>query len=333
MISFAKRMSLGSAGARAIQVDRVWGFDGLRLLAALAVSMRHLLSIYELEPAVIPYGLGIPTFSVLSGYLALRSRAPRGSWLLRRVAYIYPSYFLFVIFILIANAIVGYKPMDWALVAAQLACIAQFTCPDRLIGVHTWFISVILVCYLLAAVMRMNVVSMWSTIIITILAAWLGLRFGPIYIAFIIGGLAGTAREPKRFVGSLGLVLGGVSLVTGSTLLVPAALGLCMLFLAFFFVGPTPAVVPRASALSYEFYLCHGPIFLGFAELLRAHFLVTLACGLPLAIVAAIVLHASGRLLAKGVAALLSRGLSAHALLARIGPLWSPSFKSSRVRQ
>jgi hypothetical protein len=56
--------------------------------------------------------------------------------------------------------------------------------------------------------------------------------------------------------------------------------------------GRGPAIVGSFSKITYEFFLTHGPIYLGLSRLLRLGFSQNLVLGTPVAIGAALILHA-----------------------------------------
>src|SRR5262245_38171519 len=100
------------------------------------VALRHLMSVHDLDPSVVSTLLGLPSFSALSGFLSLASRGSTTTWLSRRLARVYVSYWLFLLPLLAINALYSYKPTDWWLIASQFLGLGTLTHPDRLVGVH-----------------------------------------------------------------------------------------------------------------------------------------------------------------------------------------------------
>ena len=116
-------------------------------------------------------------------------------WLGRRLKKILVPYWLALTAMLLLNYAFHYKPATLGLILAQYAGIAGFTHPLSLIGVQTWFISVILACYLLAALIRFDRIFLPLSVVV---ALALLLNHAPNYWGCILQFLAGGRWSRRR---------------------------------------------------------------------------------------------------------------------------------------
>src|SRR5262249_32691687 len=139
--------------------------------------VQHLLSIYGYPTPAIVFQLdfgqiGVAVFCAISGYLAFGpSRERPLKWLWRRMQRIYVPFWMVVPCLFMANAMASYKTTSWRVFAAEMTGFGYFIYPRQLVGIHLWFISLILLCYLAAAMVR---------------AEW---RSGPLVCLLAIAGL------------------------------------------------------------------------------------------------------------------------------------------------
>jgi len=143
-----------ASGVRAYR-PRLAGFDLLRLVAAGTIFYQHACSLLGREDLVEVLGLrvgrvGTATFFALSGYLAATSSRSPESWLGRRLMKLFPAYWVVTALTFAATALTGYKQFDTIQVVCQLAGIGLYTHGEMLVGVSTWFVSALLVLYLIA---------------------------------------------------------------------------------------------------------------------------------------------------------------------------------------
>jgi peptidoglycan/LPS O-acetylase OafA/YrhL len=273
----------------------IWGLDLIRLAAMGAVALLHLCAVSGRETGVVLYHLGVPVFAALSGYLALRGGGSTRQWLSKRVGKIYVSYWLSLIPIFLANRLTTYKPVSPELFACQWAGIAAFTHPGRLIGVHTWFVSFILACYLMAALIRVD--RRLLPVFVALALGLMVLGIGPFrveFLTFLAGGLAAQASSAR--VGAAWVVAAALALVAvfGAGAL-GVLTGTAALLIATFLVGRRSPRLVAAGDLSYEFYLTHGPIYLSLAKLGGLGFVANLLIGTPLAMTTAWLLNRAAR--------------------------------------
>ena len=281
----------------------IWGYDLVRLLALACVASRHLLAVSTRDSGVISYWLGVPVFAALSGFLAMRDTGGSSRWLARRLERILIPYWIFLAGILAANCAARYKPVTPGLVLAQFLGVAYYTHPGQLIGVHTWFIGAILTCYVIAAIVRRD-----RRLLPVAIVASLGLmsRGVPapwdVLLAFLAGAVVARAPRPRVAAGGIaGAALlaylachewfPGIVTGTSALWLLPVVTGTSALWLGSFFVGVRPRILSATSRISYEFFLVHGPIYLGLAKLARLDLVAILVIGTPLSVLAAELLH------------------------------------------
>jgi peptidoglycan/LPS O-acetylase OafA/YrhL len=126
------------------------------------VALQHVLSGPGSEPGAVLGGLtlgqlGVAGFCALSGYFSLRSGDQKTArWLLQRLDRLFVPYWISLASIFAVNWAIGYKPVSTGLVVSEFLGTGYFTHPGRLVGVHVWFISLILVCYGLAAALSVK---------------------------------------------------------------------------------------------------------------------------------------------------------------------------------
>jgi hypothetical protein len=168
-------------------------FDLARIAAISLVVWYHLLSVSDIDPPQI-FGLlnigqlGVAIFCGLSGYFSLRSiRTGNRPWITHRLKRIFMPYWLSLIPIFVANAVTHYKPMSVSLILSEFLGLAGFTHRQSLVGVHVWFISLILACYGIAVVIRWR----QSSLPLIAVLVFLAFRWDPIFLAHIVSFLSG----------------------------------------------------------------------------------------------------------------------------------------------
>jgi hypothetical protein len=281
------RVSFDAARVRRPEAAYAWGFDAIRCLAMALVALRHWLSISGFDNHVIPRSMGLGIFCALSGYLAVRSGAhdrPTG-WLVAKLLRIYPPYVLTLAAIFLLNYAYRYKPMSWDLLAAQVLGIAAFTHTGRLVGVHTWFISLILLCYATAALIRYDRRFLPAAAVVA-LALSRGDDFEGCILAFLAGCAVGLSSSPRR--DGLGLILACVlAIATGHPEFSFPLRGIVALLVGMSLAGRPIGWLRSTREFCYEFYLVHGAVYLGLAVVFRFHPVANLLIGTPLAVLAA----------------------------------------------
>ncbi|HVL15294.1 MAG TPA: acyltransferase family protein [Gemmata sp.] len=128
------------------------GLDAARLLALAAVFYSHACSLMERDDLRTVAGywvgrVGTAVFFLLSGFLAVSAVRTPGAALRKRLVRIYPAFWVALGLSFTAAAFTGYKSFDAWQVVSQFAGTGLFTHPDSLVGVHTWFVSALLLMY------------------------------------------------------------------------------------------------------------------------------------------------------------------------------------------
>jgi exopolysaccharide production protein ExoZ len=132
------------------------GFDVARLLALVAVFYHHACSLMDRDDLQTVAGfrfgrIGTSLFFLLSGFLAVSATRTPEAALWKRLGRIYPAFWIATAMSFVAVGITAYKPFDAWQVVSQFAGTGLFTHPNSLIGVHTWFVSVLMFMYLVVS--------------------------------------------------------------------------------------------------------------------------------------------------------------------------------------
>jgi peptidoglycan/LPS O-acetylase OafA/YrhL len=234
----------------------------------------------------------VTIFCAVSGYFALGSEGSHARWLWRRLQKIYPPYWVVLAAILAANQVVRYKPVTWGLVVSEALGTAYFTHPGRIVGVHLWFISLILLCYGVAVFVRWNRWLLPACAAVTIGLMPRSPLLAPHVLSFLSGAALAVTAGSWQGATTLGLALGSAAAgaVYGRGFDYPLA-GAIALAVGQSLPWDSPRAVASVSRLTYEFYLAHGPIYLVMSKLPGSRLAVTFLAGTLLAIVASWALH------------------------------------------
>jgi len=253
---------------------RIFGFDWIRVLALLLVTVHHCLSLLDLQDwtriAGMSMGsLGVSLFLALSGALIGNDNRPAFEWLVARLKKIYPAYWIATVFAFVATAVSGYKQVSFFQFLWQMSGIGLFYSED-LINVATWFIGLLLMLYFSVFLARLTGYSDWILQGFAIVSAVLVLLhcssgfFGNC-IAFYGGLLAFRSRVPWKSLVALATPTAVLSGADGGFLCIATVWSLLAVSLA---IRRVPQVIGWISKYSYEFYLCHGIFLVGCLKLL-----------------------------------------------------------------
>jgi peptidoglycan/LPS O-acetylase OafA/YrhL len=277
------------------------GLDALRLAALLLVTAQHAFSLTgHLEWLTLhdvnAGTAGVALFIAISGFLAGCSRQPPAEWLFRRLVRVYPAYWIVMAGCFVLARATGYKPFGPGQVASQMLGTGLFTHGEQLVNVPTWFISLLLACYLGLFLLRL---LPWPRIALLLAAAplawweagtdYLGrlIHFPTFFAAAAVAAICPARHRP------LGLALAGAAFLlrapwsmgcfyTGATLLaVGAVLGWRRAPL-----WPVPI-----AEYSYEYYLVHGVFLVAAVKLLPDQPAAAIALGVVLSALAALLLR------------------------------------------
>jgi len=252
---------------------RIVGFDWIRVLALLLVTVHHCLSLLDLQDWTLVAGmgmgsLGVSLFLALSGALIGSDNRPAFEWLVARLKKIYPAYWVATLLAFVATAASGYKQVSFVQFLWQMSGIGLYYAED-LVNVATWFIGLLLTLYLSVFLARLTRYSDQIFQGIAIGSAGLVLfhsssDFFGHCVAFYGGLLAFRTRVPWKSLVALAIpsaVLAGADLVFLSIAIVWSLLALSLA------MRRLPAAIAWVSRYSYEFYLCHGIFLVGSLKL------------------------------------------------------------------
>lgn len=279
---------------------RIASFDYLRLLAMTLVTIQHALAVHGYYDQTTWKGVnvgqtGVAIFCALSGYLAFRTKLIKPlDWFGRRLVQIFPAYWLVTIVSFGLTLIAGSKEVTWSLFISQMLGIGFFTHGWELVNVVSWFISLILVCYVVA------LLALTSGYVGSILLVVIGVCGGLLYakgevdlsrhvLTFAVAGLIAYKRIPAPLiavVAATGFAL-SVSLSI-QFVYMSSALGFLCLAMAWKVRGSP--LLRASSAYTYEFFLVHGIFLVVFARLVSVAPVASVLIALFGAIVAAVML-------------------------------------------
>jgi len=248
---------------------RIFGFDWLRVLALLLVTVFHGLVLLDLQSwtqiAGMSMGsLGVSLFLALSGALIGMDDRPAIAWLVARLKKIYPAYWIATAFAFVATAASGYKPINLVQFLWQISGIGLYYSED-LINVATWFIGLLLTLYFSVFLARL---TLYSDLILQgfaigsaglVLLHSSGGFFG-YCVAFYGGLLAFRTRVPVKSLLALAIPSAVLSGADREFLYIATVWSLLAASLA---IRRVPRMIGWISKYSYEFYLCHGIFLVG----------------------------------------------------------------------
>jgi peptidoglycan/LPS O-acetylase OafA/YrhL len=247
-------------------MQRRVGFDVVRLVAMGLVALQHVLSISGIDPpailGVLNIGqLGVACFCSLSGYLAAQGHEPPLSWLSRRLVRLFVPYWLVVSALFLANTWSPYKSVSLGLIVSEYLGMAYLSHGGAIVGTHLWFISLIIICYIMGALFRQDA-RMFPILLVFDLALlrvepWLAAHG----LAFLLGMWLARSTYPRLLACGFALLCALGWGIESEWLAYPAA-GILALAGSLSLPGASPGWVAAASLLTYEFYLVHGPIYL-----------------------------------------------------------------------
>jgi hypothetical protein len=276
----------------------ILGYHLVRVAAIACVAMQHALassgnpSHYVFRYVDLGQG-GVAIFCCLSGLFAgCGSSESVLSWLRRRLVRVYLPYWLCLPGIFLANAVAAYKPASPDLIAAQFLGVASVTHPGHQVGSHFWFITLILICYAIAALVRWErwLLPPW---IIGVVVVPLDPGLKGQLLAFLSGMVLGYSPSSWR------VAVVCLSVWTVATVFDPLYafpwLGVGAVLVGGLITFPSPAWMSEASDGIYEFFLIHPPIYLGVARVFGPSLPIVLGLGTALSIVAAFALRWASR--------------------------------------
>ncbi len=256
------------------QVSRPFfgGLDYLRVVALIMVTIQHAAAILNdkswMTSGIVNFGQeGVAIFLAISAFLASQSQQPAWPWFVQRLRRIYPSLWIALAISFGLTWLSGYKDFDTYQIISQMLGLGFFTHPDHLVNTATWFISLLLVCYLgtfaARALKSPVLIGLASSLGLLVSAFWLAdpsfvVHLFTFSVVFVATELVPSDKISKTLMGTGGLV---VALGFSQELLfIGAGLSLITVGLALR-VSAVPRFIKDIADLSYEYYLLHG-IFL-----------------------------------------------------------------------
>jgi peptidoglycan/LPS O-acetylase OafA/YrhL len=280
---------------------RLAGLDLVRVFALGLVTAQHALTLTGHDEWAGFAGLsvgqvGVALFLGVSVLLAAESRRPPLPWLAQRLRRVFPAYWLAIGASFFLTWLTGHKRFGAAQVVAQLLGVGLFTHGDNLVNTPTWFVSLLLVCYLgtfAARLVRAPVVAgVCASIALAILV---GVERHPWLLSHLLTySLASTlASVPRGYRTRIVLPVAGRLLALAlwrqaafgytALALIAVELALCLRW--------APRLIGMAAEYSYEYYLVHGLALYGVIRSLPSRPLAAVCCAIVLAAATAVALH------------------------------------------
>jgi peptidoglycan/LPS O-acetylase OafA/YrhL len=258
----------------------------LRCLALAMVLIHHVRSMAGVEDSFsISFGgLGIHLFLVISGYFAevsLQSKPPT-SWLVSRLRKIYPPYWIVVIAGWCAAWLSGYKPISFSAIASQMAGAILYTHhPDEYPNVATWFVSLILTCYLLSFLLAELNCGIRVSVLLFLLLGFLdnavdvGKISGALF-SYVGGSLVASSNGSwyQWILWWISAILGGIGSFHFEVSHMLTAVSLLALILVQRIEIPSALAryIKPFDQLSYGIFLVHCPIFIAISLIISPRF-------------------------------------------------------------
>ena len=248
--------------------NRKPGLDVIRVLAAGLVFFQHTMSSCQLDHWIDIGGfrvgrIGTSLFFLLAGLLAASSTRSPVVWFKNRLTTLFPPFWIVT---LAGFALAGFsdlKSFDAWQVVCQMSGMGYFTHGERIINVATWFMSPLLILYLLAMIARLThslsvglLMLIVSGVTSALFDGYRGIMFChsvTFFTAYLWGNQRGSTQQ--------WMILVSIACLAGGTVIQPdfkyGALGLLIFGISSFVkdAGPLPT---RFAAIAYEWFLVHG---------------------------------------------------------------------------
>ena len=265
-----------------------WSISALRLLSMCSIVACHICQLYGLGIAWV-LNIGVQVFLVISGWLyGMRPDVvDAGCWYIKRLLRICLPYWLVLIPLLVVDVFLATQVVTVKNVILSIAGVRSGSVPN---AAHLWYISVMLLCYLVTPILSVlwRRLGLWPLV----LFAFAFLFFGncvvaqgiwcvDYVIAFILGRLVRDGFQEKKALSVTSIVffLGGcIAFALAECLLGISAykvlhlLGGPLIFSVFRLLIGCEAFTPSGrfkllltwdDSYSYEIYLVHQILILG----------------------------------------------------------------------
>jgi peptidoglycan/LPS O-acetylase OafA/YrhL len=251
------------------------GLDSLRILALIAVTWQHAasaLGFYEDMQwrGISPGQVGVGIFCAVSGFLAFSTTNQNvGQWLINRIIRIFPAYWVATVVAFILTLFVSDKSVSFGLFLSQMAGIGYFTHGWALVNVVSWFISLLLLCYLIAAMAlkcgRPSLVLLFVFMVSVLLCVTrLEVALSRHMISFVLGGLIAFCNE-KRLAALISLVFIIFGLSYDPQFFYSGT-AVFLLILILLYPVEEPRLIKISASYSYEYFLIHGIFLVGIVK-------------------------------------------------------------------
>jgi peptidoglycan/LPS O-acetylase OafA/YrhL len=278
------------------------GLDVVRVLAMCLVVLQHTMSLAGRDDLTSLAGLsigqlGVAMFLLVSGFLSFESRRTPTNWLAQRLCRVYPAFWIAMIGSFCLATLSGYKNASVGQIVSQMLGTGLWTHSDELVNSPTWFVSLILACYVATFLSRLierpGLIAAISSIGLTFLVArdaapWLMCHFLTYAVASTIAAYAlGTHRRV------VSLSIAGVLTIL-ALLIQPAfaytAISLVVVELSLLCKARS-RIVKLAAEYSYDFYLVHGVALAGAMTVMKSSPVLAVMAALICSAVAAVILN------------------------------------------
>ncbi len=289
-----------SRATTAEQTPPIGGLDALRVGGSLLVTAYHASVLTGHNEwttfRTLDMGqVGVAVFLGISALLGSMSRRRPVSWLVQRLRRLFPVYWLVMIASFIVAWATGYKPFTLGQVASQMLGLGLLTHPGSLVNSATWFITLLLGCYVCLffarLVKRPLLVPLFLLLFSTASYAGLtdrvwayGLDWSWMHsITFFASSVLATACPPGRRMQGF-LAAGTVVLVGTPFSIAFFCTGITLVLIgASLAIPEVPRLIQTLASYTYEYYLIHGIFLIGTTRALRGHSAIAVATGVLLA--------------------------------------------------
>ena len=272
------------------------GIDYLRVFAIALITAQHAASLTGAYAWTfvgdLSWGqLGVSMFIAISGYYSATDHDTAFRWLIKRFRRLFPAYWLVTILAFTLARMEGH-PFTAFQVISQMAGTGFFTHGWALVNVVSWYISLLLLCYAIAAVSRLCRHPVWvmataGVIAVVLVASHTEVSLSRHVVTYCAAAVVG--RSGDRWLLPIAAALAMSALLSAS--LIYAVIGLMAVG-----VGLRIGAATRWTGLVadhiYEYFLIHGIVLAGAVQAI--HHPVT-------AIVTAILAAAIGSILLKRI--------------------------------
>lgn len=266
------------------------------------VVIQHTLSLADREDLTIISGLsvgqlGVAIFLVVSGLLSFESRRTPVGWLSQRLCRVYPAFWIAMIGSFCLATLSSYKNASIGQITSQMLGTGLWTHSDELVNSPTWFVSLILACYLATFLSRLisqpGLISAICSVGLTIMVArdaapWLLSHFLTYAVSCTIAAYAfGTNRKLATL--SIAAAFGMMAVIIQPAFAY-TALSLTIVELSLQ-LRNRPRAIKWAAEYSYEFYLVHGVALAGALSMMKSSPVLAVIAALIGSAVAAVILN------------------------------------------